>query len=624
MFTLKKKEKNNNLDFKGKIYFDYIIKLFFLFIINEFYFITITTKWGINIFLKVDGHLYSFIIYVLLGLSLWFISNSQRLSLIVLNSTYFIIGMISVLKLNYIGIPFLLSDVSFVNSVDSILELITIKDVLNVFTIQPIKQIVCLFLMICSIIFVNKKKTMLSKKTRCVSSPIFLIIMLVMFIPNIFNTFVVKSWQCVNTEMYYASMGLYSGLCGKLLNEKVIEPENYNKKEIEDNLNNNTNIVSINNKWGTPNIIYVLSEAYWDIDKIEEVTFNEDIMKDYNELKENESVKVLKTISPTYAGITANTEFEVLTGMSLNYFEPHYIPFNQLYNNKNTRETYPSIVKTLKDNGYKTYAYSPMDDGTLYNLKNIYNYIGFDNVYFFDDVYEDKNSIKGQQISEKALISRVINDINNYDNPYFCYVKTIQNHMPYNADKYRKEEMKVSIKDTSLNEEMTFRCKLYAQGIYDSNIELKRLYEEIQKLEEPTIIVYFGDHLPSLTTSNGEDIIENLSIVNTNNNLVNDFNKYCTETIILSNYDINISDDISTMSFFNLSPYVLSHLNLDVNSSYYNYFTHLYSLTNIYTGGNKNFICDKYGNLYDINNMDSKIEKTYKYRENIQYYFLKK
>ena len=67
MFTLKQKEKNNNLDFKGKIYFDYIIKLFFLFIINEFYFITITTKWGINIFLKVDGHLYSFIIYVLLG-----------------------------------------------------------------------------------------------------------------------------------------------------------------------------------------------------------------------------------------------------------------------------------------------------------------------------------------------------------------------------------------------------------------------------------------------------------------------------------------------------------------------------------------------------------------------------
>ena len=128
MFTLKKKEKNNNLDFKGKIYFDYIIKLFFLFIINEFYFITITTKWGINIFLKVDGHLYSFIIYVLLGLSLWFVSNSQRLSLIVLNSTYFIIGMISVLKLNYIGIPFLLSDVSFVNSVDSILELITIKE----------------------------------------------------------------------------------------------------------------------------------------------------------------------------------------------------------------------------------------------------------------------------------------------------------------------------------------------------------------------------------------------------------------------------------------------------------------------------------------------------------------
>ena len=158
----------------------------------------------------------------------------------------------------------------------------------------------------------------------------------------------------------------------------------------------------------------------------------------------------------------------------------------------------------------------------------------------------------------------------------------------------------------------------YAQGVYDADQQLGRLYEYIQTIDEPTIIVFFGDHLPYLNTEDGQDILQKLQYFNTEDELLNTYRKYSTEALILANFDINKEKGYLGADL--LGTYVLNKMDINI-SDYYKW---LYTTKDEISGANWKITVDKQGEIYNTNLLEDKMKKAYELRRNIQYkYFIK-
>lgn len=186
-------------------------------------------------------------------------------------------------------------------------------------------------------------------------------------------------------------------------------------------------------------------------------------------------------------------------------------------------------------------------------------------------------------------------------------------------DKY--EEYDISIKNSSLSEEENGIILSYAQGIYDTNLQIQRLYEEIQKIEEPTIIVVLGDHLPYLYNEVGEDILGKLSYFNTEDDKVNLLRKYTTPGLVLSNYNVKMNFDSEYISPDMLLTSIVNRMDIEL-SPYYKW---IYKIKNVLPAQNRYLTIDAQGQIYYMNEeMPKEMENAKKLCENMQYYLFEK
>ena len=235
----------------------------------------------------------------------------------------------------------------------------------------------------------------------------------------------------------------------------------------------------------------------------------------------------------------------------------------------------------------------------------------------YSDMPDYEQKIKGTYISDEALVDEVIEALKDKrpDEKIFYMTATIQTHMPFDKDVY--DGYDINVESTKLSEEDTGIILSYAQGVYDTNIQIQRLYEEIQKIEEPTIIVALGDHLPYLYNSDGEDVLAKLSYFNTGDEKVDLLRKYSTEALVLSNYGAKIDFGSEYISPDMLLTNIINQMDIEI-SPYYKW---LYNIRNILPAQNQYITLDTRGNIYYANEeMMDTIQKTKILRENIQYY----
>lgn len=404
------------------------------------------------------------------------------------------------------------------------------------------------------------------------------------------------------SDDFYKYYGHLSGMYGNLLETRVYKPNNYNRKEI-------TKIVKNSKKendstFRKPNIIVIFSESFFDINKIDEIKFDKDITSNYNRLKE-EGLS-FNMVAPFYGGMSANVEYEFLTGGSTNYYSESYVPYMELYNSDKYYNA-PSIISELKKNDYYTKIVAYYSD-KLYNCGRVYKYMGVDDVDFIPNV--KSKYIKGQYVSDKYVVDNIINEFNNKkDNPLFYMTMTMQSHMPYLKDKY--DNYDIDIVKSNLDSKYNDSLKSYAQGIYDADKELGRLYDYISSLDEDTIIVFYGDHLPYLESFNY------MKYFNTSDEKTNILRKYNTESLIVANYDISDlkKENLNYLDADLLSSYILNHMDIEV-SDYYRW---LYSTRNIIGASNRYITTNQDNNIYYTNSLSNKQKKLYNLRKNIQY-----
>lgn len=234
---------------------------------------------------------------------------------------------------------------------------------------------------------------------------------------------------------------------------------------------------------GKADVIVLMSESFWDPTRLPNVKLSPDPMPTIREMQSG------NVFSPEFGGMTANVEFEALTGFS-NAFLPYgSIPYQQYI-----RNPIPSLATFFRGEGYVSRAIHPFQSW-FWNRTAVYKAFGFD--MFKSEENMPPMQKRGIFASDESLTNEIIRQADAMDDPFFFFAVTLQGHGPYEANRYAKNTIKI---EGDLPEADRQVLATYAQGIKEADDSLKKLMDWAKKRDRETVIVLFGDHLPPLNT----------------------------------------------------------------------------------------------------------------------------
>lgn len=333
-----------------------------------------------------------------------------------------------------------------------------------------------------------------------------------------------------------------------------------------------------------PNVIAIMNESLADLSYNGKINFSEDYLPFIHSLTEN-TVKGKLYVSIEGAN-TANSEFEFLTGNSMNFLPFRCIPYN-LY----IKDETASMAQNMRAQGYSgVNAYHPyLASG--WNRKNVYPLMGFGEFYADSYYYESGNdSLVRNYISDEADFDQIIEDYESAkresDAPFFLFNVTMQNHGGYDGKRGYVDTV-ITIEDNELaNEE----AEQYINLARMSDDAFEKLISYFEQVKEPTMIVMFGDHQPPITNS-----FYSAQFGQSVNNLPvkKQAAWYSTPYIIWANYDIEEAE--VDMSANYLSSYVMNLAGLKL-TGYNKYLLELQKKLPVISA-----VCymDAEGNLYE-------------------------
>ncbi len=419
------------------------------------------------------------------------------LSMILTSCTLVILGIVNYLKLIFRGDPLYPSDFTQIMHMQSVIPM-----VMDYFSWSYIFVII-LSIMACIVAgiymrrYIQNVKTHLGIRALLVVGSIFVLYAY----GNFANTFMNKVFQKSGVDFVlwdqnenYASNGFVLGFISNLDTTVMEKPKNYSKENMLQIANDIKKQYSGNigsqKKKEKPNIIFVMSESFWDPTKATNLSFSEDPVPNLHHYIEN--FPGGQTISPTFGGNTANVEFEALTSYSMSLLKPGSIPYQQVITNK---KEIPSIPTALKKEGYYTSAIHSFGR-TFFKRDDVYKVLGFDKFNAADTM--ENVDVDGDYISDLAMSKEIITELEKQKQPTFIHAVTMQNHFPFTEGRFGENLIEISGLE---NEESKGELETYTEGLRRSDEALQYLIEQLDNLDRPTLLVFFGDHLPSLGTN---------------------------------------------------------------------------------------------------------------------------
>ncbi len=295
----------------------------------------------------------------------------------------------------------------------------------------------------------------------------------------------------------YRTNGFILATISNLQTKTQKQPEGYSKEAVQKIVQKYQKIAEENNKNRKKlsdekvNVVYVMSESFID-PKLGKHLYdygNKEPIPYTQEIKKSQSSGW--AASSEYGGGTANVEFEALTGLS-NFFL-NSIPYTSIVPaNKDT----PSIVKNFNENGYKTIAMHPYNRN-MYRREVVYPNLGFQEYKSADGFKNNSKIDSSKYISDESAFNEVLAELKNSQKPEFIHLVTMQNHMPYEENAYSEHNFSVNAKNGA-NPENAKTVQAYLEGISRSDKAMKNFLSEIEKLNEKTIVVFWGDHWPGI------------------------------------------------------------------------------------------------------------------------------
>ncbi|MCC8168580.1 MAG: LTA synthase family protein [Clostridiales bacterium] len=236
-----------------------------------------------------------------------------------------------------------------------------------------------------------------------------------------------------------------------------------------------------------PTIIVIMNESFADLTVIGDFETNLPVTPFYDSLTEN-TIKGY-ALSSVFGAKTPNSEWEFQTGNTMAFLPSGSVVYQQYMNSEPT-----SIVSTLKNVGYTCVAMHPYYESG-WSRNTVYPELGYDEMYFLDD-FEQEDIIR-KYVSDQELYEKIVERYESREEDEKLYLMgiTMQNHGGYTTTYSNFEEnyYKTGTSYTDLNQ--------YLSLLHESDEALEYLVSYFEDVDEPVMIVFFGDHQPSLNSS---------------------------------------------------------------------------------------------------------------------------
>ena len=301
-----------------------------------------------------------------------------------------------------------------------------------------------------------------------------------------------------------------------------------------------------------PNIVAIMNESWADFEDFGNLSLSESVT-DYIDSLDN--LIFGHTYTSVFGAGTSASEFEFLTGNSMAFLPSGSIPYQQYI-----LEPSASLASLLKENGYRTLAFHP-GERTSWQRNQAYPLLGFDEFKCVEDMDVPVTEEHGY-VSDQSSFRQIIYEFEHKDpeERLFLFNVTIQNHGSYTVEDYPAE---VQLTDEPGKYPM---AEQYLTLANKTDEAFRLLVDYFSQQEEPTIILMFGDHQPSVEQ---EFLDKAYGVTQDQMTMEQYMGKYKTPFLIWANYDLP-DDEIPTTSLNFLGQYLLSYAGIE-NSLYENY-----------------------------------------------------
>lgn len=440
----------------------------------------------------VGGHTGAFLFnafIVFASLSLVYLFRRRAFFRIIISGFWIILGIINGCILSNRVTPFGFTDLKCIN------DLFAMNNT-NYFTAEEATIVVIglgLFALFCAVLFIKGPRY----QGRIHKIVVLASIVSVMFIGLPVTTSAAQNANVVasyfsNIAQGYENYGFIYGFSSSVVDRGMSKPDDYTEEhvaEITDKAESSKQETTVT-KDEAPNIICVLLESFCDPDEIKFLHYNDDPIPTFHKLEENYSTGYL-TVPVVGAG-TANSEFEVLTGMSMQYFGTGEYPYKTILKKTDCESTAADLASI----GYGTHAVHN-NGGNFYSRVNAFSMMGFDTFTSKELMNIQTYTPNGSWATDDILVDETIKTLDSTPNqPDFTYTITVGTH-----GDYPKEQVIENPKYTAngaFDEETKNQWTYYINQLNEVDTFMADLIDKVSKRDENTVIVFFGDHLPTM------------------------------------------------------------------------------------------------------------------------------
>ncbi len=370
-------------------------------------------------------------------------------------------------------------------------------------------------------------------------------------------------------DRYYRNYGLISSFMSNLQALDVSAPEDYSQEAVEqlkgELLQNpspepfypDSYAAKGDGRVTQPNIIFVMNESFWDVTELEGITYDQPVTPNLQRLKGEAAVG--KAYSPSFGGGTCDVEFEALTGYSMEFLPSGSKPYQQHV----TRDMM-ATPSFLKFQGYDTLAVHGYYR-KYWSRDTAYPHLGIDKFIAAEDFQnpEKKRSYYwgGGLITDGEMARRIIQEYESRDpsKPLFLHAVTMQNHTSYNEKNYPEEELvEITSAPEGLSQGTLSQLRDFATGIREADAMLGTLVDYFSQVEEPTILVFWGDHYNPV--GKGYELYEKTGYIDPGDTASPML--HGTPLVVWSNY-YQEPVDLGTVAAYEISPVVMDLYGLE-------------------------------------------------------------
>lgn len=256
-------------------------------------------------------------------------------------------------------------------------------------------------------------------------------------------------------------------------------------------------------------VVYVLSESFSDPSRVPGLKTNKDSMPNIRKIKAGTTSGLM--LSSGYGGGTANLEYMGLSGLSMANFESSLSsPYQQLVPSQHWTPTINQLwgapVNSLGYHSYESSMYSRATNYKKFGFSHFYTLTGPDVIKYQDKIDESP------YVSDKSSYDSALEGIKSGKMNKFIQIITMQNHMPYHEWYENNDYTAESTTGTPLGDDEQQSIETYQKGVEITDQATQEFLNELDALDKPVTVVFYGDHLPGIYSSASEDDNNSLAL----------------------------------------------------------------------------------------------------------------